>query len=106
MRATRLSSDALARSALSPRFLQACAGVHAWCRLPAHWTDVSLTHAARLQGLGIAPSSAFTPEGVAISDAVRISLGAAADRQALHRALRQLDQLMHLPAGQEATWTV
>lgn len=96
----------LARSALSPRFLQACAGVHAWCRLPAHWTDVSLTHAARLQGLGIAPSSAFTPEGVAISDAVRISVGAAADRQALHRALRQLDQLMHLPAGQEATWTV
>lgn len=96
----------LARSALSPRFLQHCAGVHAWCRLPTHWTDASLTHAARVQGLGIAPSSAFTPEGVRVNDAVRISLGAAANRQELHRALRQLDQLMHLPAGQESGWTV
>ena len=96
----------LARSALSPRFLQHCAGVHAWCRLPAHWTDASLTHAARLQGLGIAPSSAFTPEGVAINDAVRISLGAAAHRQELHRALRQLDQLMHVAATEHPGWTV
>ncbi|MHC9015814.1 aminotransferase-like domain-containing protein [Stenotrophomonas bentonitica] len=96
----------LAQSALSPRFLQHCAGVHAWCRLPAHWTDASLTHAARLQGLGIAPSSAFTPEGVAINDAVRISLGAAANRQELHRALRQLDQLMHVAAAESAGWTV
>lgn len=96
----------LAQSALSPRFLQHCAGVHAWCRLPAHWTDASLTHAARLQGLGIAPSSAFTPEGVAINDAVRISLGAAAHRQELHRALRQLDQLMHVAAAERPGWTV
>ncbi len=96
----------LAQSALSPRFLQHCAGVHAWCRLPAHWTDASLTHAARLQGLGIAPSSAFTPDGVAINDAVRISLGAAANRQELHRALRQLDQLMHVAAAQSTGWTV
>ncbi|MEN4950467.1 PLP-dependent aminotransferase family protein [Stenotrophomonas sp. TWI819] len=96
----------LAQSALSPRFLQHCAGVHAWCRLPAHWTDASLTHAARLQGLGIAPSSAFTPEGVAINDAVRISLGAAANRQELHRALRQLDQLMHVAATENTGWTV
>ncbi|OFS90772.1 GntR family transcriptional regulator [Stenotrophomonas sp. HMSC10F06] len=96
----------LARSALSPRFLQHCAGVHAWCRLPAHWTDASLTHAARLQGLGIAPSSAFTPDGVAINDAVRISLGAAANRQELHRALRQLDQLMHVAAAESPGWTV
>lgn len=96
----------LAQSALSPRFLQHCAGVHAWCRLPAHWTDASLTHAARLQGLGIAPSSAFTPDGVAINDAVRISLGAAANRQELHRALRQLDQLMHVAAAESAGWTV
>ncbi len=96
----------LAQSALSPRFLQHCAGVHAWCRLPAHWTDASLTHAARLQGLGIAPSSAFTPEGVAINDAVRISLGAAANRQELHRALRQLDQLMHVAAAESTGWKV
>lgn len=96
----------LARSALSPRFLQHCAGVHAWCRLPAHWTDASLTHAARLQGLGIAPSSAFTPDGVAINDAVRISLGAAANRQELHRALRQLDQLMHAAAVETTGWKV
>lgn len=96
----------LAQSALSPRFLQHCAGVHAWCRLPAHWTDASLTHAARLQGLGIAPSSAFTPDGVAINDAVRISLGAATNRQELHRALRQLDQLMHVAAAESAGWTV
>ncbi|MNU80622.1 putative HTH-type transcriptional regulator YdcR [compost metagenome] len=95
----------LAQSALSPQFLQHCAGVHAWCRLPAYWTEASLTHAARLQGLGIAPSSAFTPDGVAINDAVRISLGAAGSRQELHRALRQLDQLMHQAAG-ESGWTV
>ena len=96
----------LAQSALSPRFLQHCAGVHAWCRLPAHWTAASLTHAARLQGLGIAPSSAFTPDGVAINDAVRISLGAAANRQELHRALRQLDQLMHEAAADTVGWKV
>lgn len=96
----------LAQSALSPRFLQHCAGVHAWCRLPAHWTAASLTHAAGLQGLGIAPSSAFTPQGVEINDAVRISLGAAADRQQLQRALRQLDQLMHVAAVEDHRWQV
>lgn len=96
----------LAQSTLSPRFLQHCAGVHAWCRLPAQWTDASLTHAARLQGLGIAPSSAFTPQGVAINDAVRISLGAAASRQELHRALRQLDQLMHVASSGSTEWTI
>lgn len=95
----------LAQSALSPTFLQHCAGVHAWCRLPAHWTAASLTHAARLQGLGIAPSSAFTPDGVSIQDAVRVSLGAAGSRQELHRALRQLDQLMHVASAGGAHWT-
>jgi len=37
---------------------------------------------------------------------VRISLGAAANRQELHRALRQLDQLMHVAAAERPGWTV
>jgi len=43
---------------------------------------------------------------VAINDAVRISLGAASSRQELHRALRQLDQLMHVAADDAGGWTV
>lgn len=97
----------LARSALSPRYLLRCDGIHAWCRLPEYWTDASLTHAARMQGLGIAPASAFAVAPAQAESAVRISLGAAESRQQLTRALRQLDRLLHLAPGDAAAgWVV
>lgn len=97
----------LARSVLSPLYLLHCDGIHAWCRLPTHWTDASLTHAARMQGLGIAPASAFSAAAGPVENAVRVSLGAAESRVQLTRALRQLDRLLHLAPGDlNGAWTI
>ncbi|HGM5959373.1 TPA: PLP-dependent aminotransferase family protein, partial [Stenotrophomonas maltophilia] len=76
------------------RLLQRAEGPHAWCRIPAPWTDATLVRTAQLQGLAIAPSSAFCLPGVSHQSGVRLSLGLAADRRQLESALRRIDQLL------------
>ena len=83
----------MARYLLAPSLLRA-EGLHAWCRVPAPWTDATLVRTAQLQGLAIAPSSAFCPPGVQHQNGVRLSLGLAADRRQLESALRRIDRLL------------
>ncbi len=59
----------MARYLLAPSLLQRAEGLHAWCRIPAPWTDATLVRTAQLQGLAIAPSSAFCPPGSRTSTA-------------------------------------
>jgi DNA-binding transcriptional MocR family regulator len=90
------STRAHAHGALSAGAVAAaaCRGLHAWCRVPAPWTDATLVRTAQLQGLAIAPSSAFCPPGVQHQNGVRLSLGLAADRRQLEGALRRIDRLL------------
>ncbi|MBW8773801.1 MAG: PLP-dependent aminotransferase family protein, partial [Stenotrophomonas sp.] len=84
----------MARYLLAPSLLLRAEGLHAWCRVPAPWTDATLVRTAQLQGLAIAPSSAFCPPGVQHQNGVRLSLGLAADRRQLESALRRIDRLL------------
>lgn len=84
----------MTRYLLAPSLLLRAEGLHAWCRVPAPWTDATLVRTAQLQGLAIAPSSAFCPPGVSHPCGVRLSLGLAADRRQLESALRRIDRLL------------
>ena len=67
-------------------------GIHQWLSLPAPWTANAL-RAARDQGLSVASSDAFRA-GVDAPNAIRVSLGAEADRAQLEQALGTLAGLM------------
>lgn len=68
------------------------AGLHVWLRLPERWSSLGFTARLRRQdGLAVVPSDVFAVAGAVPSaekiDAVRISLGAAPDRDRLRQAL-------------------
>ena len=67
-------------------------GLHLWLRLPPRWDRRDLVAHLRQQGrLAVVPSDAFAVDSDAtLPDAVRVSLGAAADRTALRGALETL----------------
>ena len=67
-------------------------GIHQWLSLPAPWTANALAR-ARDQGLSVASSDAFRA-GVDAPNAIRVSLGAEADRAQLEQALGTLAGLM------------
>ncbi|WP_321842213.1 aminotransferase-like domain-containing protein [Paraburkholderia bannensis] len=69
------------------------AGIHLWYALPSYWQARELAAAASTEGLAVAPSTAFDQGGGA-ANAIRISLGAAADRAQLQSALRRLSALL------------
>lgn len=64
-------------------------GLHLWLRLPAPWGRHAFVAHLREQGLAVVPSDAFAVAEPA-PEAVRVALGAAADRASLARALRAL----------------
>lgn len=75
------------------------AGIHLWYALPSYWQARELAAAASTEGLAVAPSTAFeqaTSMGTARStaNAIRISLGATAERARLQAALRRLSALL------------
>lgn len=70
------------------------AGIHLWYALPRHWAARDLAAAAGAEGLAVAPSTAFAPQGEGAASAIRVSLGAAEDRAHLHSALRRLSALL------------
>lgn len=67
-------------------------GIHQWLSLPAPWTANALARGAR-PGLSVASSDAFRA-GVDAPNAIRVSLGAEADRAQLEQALGTLAGLM------------
>nr|WP_240922637.1 PLP-dependent aminotransferase family protein [Oleiagrimonas sp. C23AA] len=75
-------------------------GIHLWHALPAPWTAPALMARARGEGLALMPSQAFqaTLDTDDTPAALRLSLGAAADRHQLKTALERLRELMtHAP---------
>lgn len=73
------------------------AGIHLWYALPSYWQARELAAAASTEGLAVAPSTAFEQDmdtGRSTANAIRISLGATAERARLQAALRRLSALL------------
>jgi DNA-binding transcriptional MocR family regulator len=71
----------------------ASAGIHIWYVLPSYWDARELAAMARIEGVTVAPSTAFE-QAPAAANAIRISLGATAERAGLQAALRRLSALL------------
>lgn len=69
-------------------------GIHLWHTLPSYWHADELSSAARLQGLAVTPSSAFTDGAEVAPNAIRICLGEGSDRVRLSNALKRLSRLL------------
>jgi len=69
------------------------AGIHIWYTLPSYWDARELAAMARIEGVSVAPSTAFE-QGSGAANAIRISLGATAERAGLQAALRRLSALL------------
>ena len=74
--------------------------IHQWLSLPAPWTANALAR-ARDQGLSVASSDAFRA-GVDAPNAIRVSLGAEADRAQLEQALGNAGRADAQPAAAAA----
>lgn len=90
--------EARARQEMARELLPAGAhapaeGLHVWQELPAHWDRTKLTAVARKRGLAVMPAEAFCVAGMP-SHALRLSLGAIADRTRLGEALSALAALI------------
>lgn len=90
--------EAAARQRIARAILPAQAsahpnGLHVWLPLSPSRDRRRLVDAARAEGLGVAPSDAFSA-GDAAPDAIRISLGAVSDKTRLTAALKTLAGLI------------
>jgi DNA-binding transcriptional MocR family regulator len=72
-------------------------GHHLWLRMPPYWRAPDLADHARRAGFAVVPSAAFAVAG-AHPEAVRISLGVAADRESLFQVLKLLAEMLAQPA--------
>jgi len=93
-----IRTEALARCELANRWLSGIgqlpsSAIHAWHRLPEHWSTHQLTQAALAEDLRVTPSDAFW-DGANPPNAIRISLGGVQDRAQLSHALRKLAALL------------
>jgi DNA-binding transcriptional MocR family regulator len=71
-------------------------GHHLWLPMPAHWHAADLAEHAARSGIAVVPSSAFAV-APSVPEAVRISLGVAADAEALRQALNLFAKLLAQP---------
>ncbi|KWR89873.1 GntR family transcriptional regulator [Cupriavidus sp. IDO] len=93
-----IRTEAFARCELANRWLSGIGqpppgAIHAWHRLPEHWSTHQLTQAALAEDLRVTPSDAFW-DGANPPNAIRISLGGVRDRAQLSQALRKLAALL------------
>jgi DNA-binding transcriptional MocR family regulator len=73
-------------------------GHHLWLRMPPYWRAVDLAERAERAGIAVVPSVVFAASRSAPPpEAVRVSLGVAADRESLLQALRLLSELLAQP---------
>ena len=97
-----LREEASARQAIAAKLLAGAdlrahpAGHHAWLTLPEGWTADRFAAAAAASGVAVVPASAFAV-GSTGPNAVRLSLGAAADRIALVSGLKRIAALLAAP---------
>ena len=91
-------SESTARQELAARALRGFEfdahpqGHHLWLHLPADWRTRDLVYETRQAGLSVVTSEAFAVG--APPNALRISLGASASRDALERGLTILAQVL------------
>ena len=70
--------------------------LHHWLELPRQWEQASVfVEAVRARGVLVSSGDAFAIDATSPSRAVRVSLGAAASREALARALEKLAAVLH-----------
>jgi DNA-binding transcriptional MocR family regulator len=69
---------------------------HLWLNLPRPWTADDFAREARSRGIIITPARAFAA-GPDAPEAIRVCIGAAADRKVMVEALRTLDTLARDP---------
>jgi DNA-binding transcriptional MocR family regulator len=99
----RKRKDAGARYRLAVRALDGFAlqghpdAYHLWLTLPRPWRADSYAEAARRAGVAVTPASAFAVGRAAVPEAVRLCLGAAADKDVLAGALRVVAGLLAAP---------
>jgi DNA-binding transcriptional MocR family regulator len=95
-------AEMTARGALARRHLRTLRGVtpmnspHLWLNLPRRWTADDFAREARSRGIIITPARAFAA-GPDAPEAIRVCIGAAADRTVMVEALRTLDALARDP---------
>jgi DNA-binding transcriptional MocR family regulator len=75
---------------------------HLWLHLPEPWRSESFAEEARRHGVAVTPSQSFLVGRAAAPHAVRVCLGAPADRGQLEQGLRTLASLLHAPAEASA----
>jgi DNA-binding transcriptional MocR family regulator len=95
IRGEAVARQRIAREILPPGCFDAHPeGLHLWLRLPEGWDRLGfVAHLRRQEGLAVVPSDAFAVAGTAgppPPEAVRLSLGAAPDREVLRQALRSV----------------
>ncbi|HVZ04428.1 PLP-dependent aminotransferase family protein [Hyphomicrobium sp.] len=87
----------IARSALRQfAFAAEPHGHHVWLQMPSYWRANDLAEHAERVGIAVIPSAAFAVSEP-VYEAVRISLGAAEDRQVLADGLTRLADLLAQP---------
>lgn len=97
-----LREEAIVRQAIAAKLLAGTdlrthpAGHHAWLTLTEGWTADRFAAAAAASGVAVVPASAFAV-GNTGPNAVRLSLGAAADRVALVSGLKRIASLLAAP---------
>ncbi|WP_341963349.1 PLP-dependent aminotransferase family protein [Pseudomonas sp. RC10] len=73
-------------------------GSHIWLHLPQPWQALDFAHQAERQHIKLLPASSFSPaSGHRPSESVRISLGAADNRQMLEEGLKRLRDILDQP---------
>jgi DNA-binding transcriptional MocR family regulator len=100
VRAEAQARQRMAAQLLGPAAAES-AGIHLWYALPSYWQARELAAAASTEGLAVAPCTAFDQGGGA-ANAIRISLGATADRARLQAALRRLSALLAVDRSAQA----
>lgn len=99
IRAESRERQRMARSSLPAELTASHAdGHHVWLRLPRAWNAPAFTETVRRLGLAVVPGASFAA-GSAPVEALRISLGAAADRDVLARALGRIAAVLEQEEG-------
>ncbi len=97
IREENMTRQGLAAHTLSgERFFSDPCGPHLWLSLPEAWRAADFVHEAERQGVAVLAGSSFAPQAATL-EAVRISLGAAPDRESLERALKVLRGILAAP---------
>ncbi|HSK39492.1 MAG TPA: aminotransferase class I/II-fold pyridoxal phosphate-dependent enzyme, partial [Arenibaculum sp.] len=71
-------------------------GLNVWLPLPAHWRGNDFVAQARQMGVAVTSAEPFSVGRQAPPHAVRISIGAAADRRQLEKGLRQIREILSM----------